>query len=89
MDFLRQPFEVHAHFHSVHREINYESSLIIPNFECNYTFPIDLALHGIPFGDESINRINFVDETNFRIVLTVCARVKKWDIASLLPLLLK
>ena len=34
-----------------------ESCYSKPNLECNYTFPIDLARIGIPFGAKSIGKV--------------------------------
>ena len=41
----------------VHREIFSESCLCNPNFDCNYTFSIDLAPNGITFGVKSIGKV--------------------------------
>ena len=39
------------------REINFESCKIKQNFDCNYTFPINLAQNRIPFGAKSIGKV--------------------------------
>ena len=41
--------ETHTHI-----EIDPESGLSKVKRDCNYSFPMDLALNGIPFGDKSI-----------------------------------
>ena len=34
---------------NTHRELDFEYFEIKPNFDCNYTFPIDSTPNGIPF----------------------------------------
>ena len=38
----------------VHRELGFKS---LSNLDCDYTFPIDWALNGIPFGAKSIGKM--------------------------------
>jgi len=42
---------------STHREFNFVSCNIKPNLDGNYTFPIDLAPNGFPFGAKSIDKM--------------------------------
>ena len=42
---------------SIRREIFSEYYQIKPNFDCNYTFRIDLTPNGFPFGAKSIGTV--------------------------------
>ena len=58
---LKSPEEKHIHrlyseWKSTHRRINYESCQLNPNLDYNYTFSIDSATEGIPFGVKSIGK---------------------------------
>ena len=41
---------------STHKELDLEFCSIKPNLYYNYTFPIDLAPNGIPFGAKPLNQ---------------------------------
>ena len=45
--------------HYAHKKIFWESCKSIPNLYCNYSFPIDLAPDGFPFGAKSIEKCNY------------------------------
>ena len=47
---------MYSHHVCMLREIFAESCPIKTNLDCNYTFPMDLASNGIPFGGKPIGK---------------------------------